>query len=67
MSKKKPEETAQDIGEFLQVNCTAVAGFNVVKGFLNLVIAQQAWLELLDDIDAADNFGYKAGVRYQPE
>ena len=60
MSKKKPEETAQDIGEFLQVNCTAVAGFNVVKGFLNLVIAQQAWMELLDDIDAADNFGYKA-------
>ena len=44
MSKKGPEQTPQEIGEYLQQNCDAVASFNVVKGFLNLVIAPAAWL-----------------------
>ena len=39
MSKKAPEATAQEIGQYLQDNCDAIASFNVVKGFLNLVIA----------------------------
>jgi len=58
MSKKAPEQTAQEIGEYLQKNCKAVAAFNVVKGFLNLVIASAAWLELLNDIDKEEKYGY---------
>ena len=58
-SHKKPEDTAQDLGEYLQKNCKAVADFNVVKGFLNLVIAQAAWTGLLNDINADEKFGEK--------
>ena len=58
-SHKKPEDTAQDLGEFLKKNCKAVADFNVVKGFLNLVIAQAAWTGLLNDINADEKFGEK--------
>ena len=59
MSKKKPEDTAQDIGQYLVEHCDAVSSFNVVKGFLNLVIADAAWLALLGDIDADEHFGEK--------
>lgn len=59
ISKKKPEDTAQEIGAYLQENCEAVASFNVVKGFLNLVISQKAWLDLLSDIDADAKYGEK--------
>ena len=58
-SHKKPEDTAQDLGEYLKKNCKAVADFNVVKGFLNLVIAQAAWTGLLNDINAEEKFGEK--------
>ena len=58
-SHKKPEDTAQDLGEYLKKNCKAVADFNVVKGFLNLVIAQAAWTDLLNDINADEKFGEK--------
>ena len=59
ISKKKPEDTAQEIGQYLNEHCKAVASFNVVKGFLNLVIAQSAWLRLLADIDADPKYGEK--------
>ena len=59
ISKKKPEDTAQEIGEYLQKNCKAVEKFNVVKGFLNLTIAPAAWVELLNDINADEKFGEK--------
>ena len=49
MSKKGPEQTAQEIGEYLKANEPAVAAFNVIKGFLNLTIASAAWIELLND------------------
>ena len=58
-SHKKPEDTAQDLGEYLKKNCKAVANFNVVKGFLNLVIAQSAWVGLLNDINGDEKFGEK--------
>lgn len=58
-SHKKPEDTAQDLGEYLKKNCKAVADFNVVKGFLNLVIAQAAWTGLLNNINADEKFGEK--------
>lgn len=66
MSKKGPEQTAQEIGEYLQQNCSAVAAFNVVKGFLNLVVAPAAWSELLRTIDADDKFGEKAATEDSP-
>lgn len=66
MSKKGPEQTAQEIGEYLQQNCSAVAAFNVVKGFLNLVVAPAAWSELLRAIDADDKFGEKAATKDSP-
>ena len=56
-SHKSPEATAQEVGEYLKANCTAVADFNVVKGFLNLVIAPAAWIGLLNDINANAKFG----------
>jgi len=56
-SHKSPEATAQEVGEYLKNNCTAIADFNVVKGFLNLVIAPAAWIELLNDINANAKFG----------
>ena len=52
MSKKGPEQTAQEIGEYLQANEPSVAAFNVIKGFLNLTIASSAWIELLNGIHA---------------
>lgn len=59
ISRKKPVDTAQEIGEYLVANCSAVAGFNAVAGFLNLVIAPSAWIGLLNSINADDNFGMK--------
>ena len=56
-SRKSPETTAQEVGEYLKANCKAIADFNVVKGFLNLVIAPAAWIGLLNDIHANDKFG----------
>ena len=58
-AKKSPEQTAQEIGEYLVNNCSAVEKFNVVKGFLNLSIGDGAWVELLSAIDKDDNFGKK--------
>ena len=59
ISKKNPEQTAQEIGQYLVEHCEAIASFNVVKGFLNLVIAPAAWLSLLADIDADEQYGHK--------
>ncbi|MDR0988158.1 MAG: arginine--tRNA ligase [Prevotellaceae bacterium] len=52
LSKKKPEETAAEIGAYLQANTPMVAAYNVVKGFLNLSICSQAWIELLNALHA---------------
>lgn len=59
ISKKKPEDTAREIGEWLMSNDGSIASFNVVKGFLNLVIAPAAWLRLLNVINADAKFGEK--------
>ena len=66
ISKKKPEDTAQEIGEYLAANCKAVSAFNVVKGFLNLVIAPAAWIGLLNDIHAEEMFGEKPVTENSP-
>ena len=57
MSRKKPEDTAQEIGQWMKENCKAVADFNVVKGFLNIVIAKSAWLSMLNDINKDEHYG----------
>ena len=67
ISKKKPEETAQEIGEYLAKNCPAVSKFNVVKGFLNLVIAPAAWVQLLNVISADEQFGYVSAEKKAAE
>ena len=66
ISRKKPEETAQEIGQYLQKNSDAVAAFNVVKGFLNLVVAPQKWVELLEVIDADDHYGFVKPTEASP-
>ena len=57
MSKKGPEQTAQEIDEYLKANDPAVAAFNVIKGFLNLTIASATWIELLNEIQADEQYG----------
>ena len=65
-AKKNPEQTAQEIGEYLQANCAAVEKFNVVKGFLNLSVGDGAWLQLLKTIDNDDRFGTKQATDESP-
>ena len=60
ISHKKPEDTAREIGEYLQREEPCVASFNVVKGFLNIVVSPGAWLSLLDDINADEHYGETA-------
>ena len=58
ISRKKPEDTADEIGRYLVENTESVSAYNVVKGFLNLTIAPKAWIELLNDINAQPQYGY---------
>lgn len=66
MSRQKPEDTAQAIGELLVRDCSAVDSFNVVKGFLNLNIAKEAWVGLLNDMHADEKFGEKPVTDQSP-
>ena len=66
MARKSPEQTGQEIGQYLVDNCEAVSKFNVVKGFLNLSIADTAWLQLLADIDKDDHYGEKRADEKSP-
>lgn len=59
ISHQKPEDTAEAIGAYLKENCSVVADFNVIKGFLNLVLNQTCWVDTLMAIDADTNFGFK--------
>ena len=66
MARKSPEQTGQEIGQYLVDNCDAVSKFNVVKGFLNLSIADAAWLTMLADIDKDDHYGEKLADEGSP-
>lgn len=66
MSKKSPEQTAQEIGEYLKQNEPAIAGFNVIKGFLNLTIASDVWVELLNTIHKDEKWGIKEATEDSP-
>ena len=60
MARKSPEQTGQELGQYMVDHCKTVSRFNVVKGFLNLTISDEAWLQLLADIDATPHYGEKA-------
>ena len=66
LSRKGPEQTAQEIGEYLKTNEPAVAAFNVIKGFLNLSVASSAWIELLNDIHADAQYGLTPATEQSP-
>jgi len=66
MARKSPEQTAQEIGQYMVDNCPAIEKFNVVKGFLNLCIGQGAWLKFLEDIDQDEHFGMKTAHEGSP-
>ena len=57
MSRKKPEDTAQEIGQWLVDNEPAIAKFNVIKGFLNLSIADAYWVQMLNNIAQTPDYG----------
>ncbi len=66
LSRLKPEDTAQQLGDYLAQHCKVVQSFNVVKGFLNLTIAPAAWISLLNRIDSEPRFGEKAVNEQSP-
>lgn len=66
LSRLKPEDTAQQLGDYLAKHCKVVQSFNVVKGFLNLTIAPSAWISLLNRIDSEPRFGEKAVNEQSP-
>ncbi len=66
ISRQSPEQTAQSIGEYLQTHTSEVARFNVIKGFLNLVIAPSVWLTEFNSIHANVNFGFTTATEQSP-
>ncbi|WP_294787885.1 arginine--tRNA ligase [Prevotella sp.] len=66
ISHKKPEDTAHDLGKYIKDNCQAIADYNVVTGFLNLVIDKKAWLGLLNEMNANEKFGEKPVTENSP-
>lgn len=66
ISKKSPEQTAKEIGEWLVANESMIAQFNVIKGFLNLVITSSCWIESLNDINAQTNYGFVSETKDAP-
>lgn len=66
ISKKKPEETAGEIGEYLLQNCPIVEATQVVKGFLNLSIGGEAWLQLFDEVAKTPNYGHRTATEHDP-
>ena len=65
-ARKSPEQTAQEIGEYLLEHCEAVEKFNVVKGFLNLSMGDRAWIQLLNAIDRDTHYGEKQATDASP-
>ncbi len=66
LSRKNPEQTAQEIGSWLQDNEPAVADFNVIKGFLNIIIAPSVWIDMLNHIHSQEQYGFKQSDAESP-
>ncbi|MGQ8338538.1 arginine--tRNA ligase [Sunxiuqinia sp. A32] len=65
-SRKSPEQTAEELGAYLQENVDEVKAFDVVKGFLNLTISTGYWLNVLEDAAAKEQFGYQSADENSP-
>ena len=66
MSRKSPEQTATEVGEYLKANCPAISAYNVIKGFLNLTISSDCWIELLNDIHTIAQYGLTQATESSP-
>ncbi|MFA6872162.1 MAG: arginine--tRNA ligase [Bacteroidaceae bacterium] len=66
MSRKSPEQTAKEIGTYLQENESLVVDFNVIKGFLNLTLSTSSWMAVLNTIDADQTYGYQSATDQSP-
>ncbi|MDR3268243.1 MAG: arginine--tRNA ligase [Tannerella sp.] len=66
LSKKSPVQTAQELGEYLLREAPAVAGFNVIKGFLNLTVAETCWIELLNELNRQPHYGIRPATEQSP-
>ena len=66
MSRKGPEQTATEIGDYLKANCPAIAAYNVIKGFLNLTISSACWIDLLNSIHANATYGLTPATETSP-
>ena len=66
MSRKGPEQTAEELGTYLKENCSAIAAYNVIKGFLNLTISSEFWIDLLNGIHADEAYGITAATETSP-
>ena len=66
MSRKGPEQTAGEIGTWLRENVEEVSSYNVIKGFLNLVISTSAWMDMLNDINSDPEFGTRKSTDESP-
>ncbi|MBK8807338.1 MAG: arginine--tRNA ligase [Bacteroidales bacterium] len=60
VSKKSPEITAAQLGEYLKDNISIIESYNVVKGFLNICISQNYWIQLLNEITHQKQYGFVA-------
>ncbi len=66
VSRKSPEATAEELGAYIVSQSDIVSRYNVVKGFLNLVVSAQAWLNILNDINSDEHYGEKAATEGSP-
>ena len=66
MSRKGPEQTAGEIGIWLREHVDEISSYNVIKGFLNLVISTSAWMDMLNEINASETFGLRKATDNSP-
>ena len=66
MSRKGPEQTATEIGTWLRENVEEISSYNVIKGFLNLVISSSVWVDMLNGINADENYGLRSATDDSP-
>ena len=65
-ARKSPEQVGKEIGDYLVMNEPAVKNFNVVKGFLNIVIEPTFWNKVLERIAATENYGSRVATDSDP-
>lgn len=66
ISRRKPEETGAEIGDFLKRECPDIASYEVIKGFLNLTLSHHYWLSVLKEAVSTENFGFTEATESSP-